>query len=268
MPTEADSRPAAGKRLAALLLLLLAACEAPGGSRFSRHFEAGPWITAANAQLDNADRLVPDVGSLALVPVGFLLDSDVNEDTPGHVSSGTQSVVDGLPVGMGLLASTVGVIDWAHGDSGARFEVAAESLGATAFLTTVLKKVVHRSRPAGASTSSFPSGHMSFTTAAATLLVQDVQDANGGETPAWAWALYLPAVYVGAERVQAHRHWISDVAFAGFLGVLLPNLIHDAHFPGTDPARETILGASRARWAFGPSLDEDGHVALALQLSF
>src|SRR5262249_27212247 len=144
----------------------LPCCRSAGtDTRFSRHFEADPWIGAAGDQLEHGDRLVPEAVTLAAIPIVFALDDEGKKGTSGSVSSTFSNTTDALTIGMGAVASAAGILDWTRGDGGAHFEIAAESLSVTAFVTEVIKDVSNRSRPTGASKDSFPSGHMSFATA-------------------------------------------------------------------------------------------------------
>jgi PAP2 superfamily len=240
----------------------------PSESRYARHFDAAPWNGAASAQLDHVDRFVPEVVLLTAVPLCLPFDHSLNQSASGGVSDSTAQATDALTIGMGVAAGGVGLLDWSGGDDGAHFEIALESVTATALATGVLKQVVRRPRPDSSSTTSFPSGHTSFATAAATLLVQDVQDANGGTTPAWAWGLYAPALYIGVERVASDRHWASDVAAGAFLGVLIPNLIHDAHLSRSGEGQGILDPPHRMAWSLGPGIDDQGRLGLALDLSF
>src|SRR5262245_26020314 len=109
-----------GGRWSVLAFCLLASgCLSPSnGSRSSRHFHAEPWMEGADAQVEHADRFVPELFLLAAIPVGVGVDSDVAEDTSGTVPAATQFRTDATTIGMGALATAVGIRDWIGGDEG------------------------------------------------------------------------------------------------------------------------------------------------------
>jgi membrane-associated phospholipid phosphatase len=78
--------------------------------------------------------------------------------------------------------------------------------------TQALKFAVRRVRPDD-TPYSFPSGHTSTTFATATVLQRH-----------FGWKVGVPAyglaAYVGASRIQAKRHYLSDVAFGAALGIV------------------------------------------------
>jgi len=110
--------------------------------------------------------------------------------------------------------------------------VLGESVLLTEGFTELLKHTVNRERPAHDSHSSFPSGHTSFAFSTATFLQRRIADLDDGLGGDLSYLLYLPATYVGINRVEANRHWPSDVAFGAFLGVFLTNVVYDAHYGG------------------------------------
>lgn len=82
----------------------------------------------------------------------------------------------------------------------------------TQTVTTMIKGAVGRTRPDGTQ-YSFPSGHASVTFATATVLQRNLGWKAG--VPA-----YAVASYVAASRIQAKRHFLSDVTFGAALGIV------------------------------------------------
>ena len=99
-------------------------------------------------------------------------------------------------------------------------------------VTAGIKLAVGRTRPDGTQ-YSFPSGHTSVTFATATVL----QRHFGWKVGAPAYAL---ASYVAASRVQAQRHFLSDVAFGASIGIVA--------------GRTVTIGRGSARFAVSPTV--------------
>jgi membrane-associated phospholipid phosphatase len=95
-------------------------------------------------------------------------------------------------------------------------------------MTFAVKLSVRRMRPDG-TTLSFPSGHTATTFASATVLQRH-----------FGWKFGVPAfgiaTYVAASRVQAKRHFLSDVAFGAALGIVAGRTIT----VGRGPARFAV----------------------------
>jgi membrane-associated phospholipid phosphatase len=76
-----------------------------------------------------------------------------------------------------------------------------------------LKYSVRRPRPDGSNNLSFPSGHTASTFATATVLQRHLGWKVG--VPAYAFA-----TYVGAARMSADKHHLSDVLVGAGLGIV------------------------------------------------
>jgi membrane-associated phospholipid phosphatase len=103
-------------------------------------------------------------------------------------------------------------------------------------VTGVIKHAAHRTRPDGTNLS-FPSGHTSVSFASATVL----QDEFGWKVGIPA---YLVAGYVAAARIEARRHFLSDVAFGAAIGVLA--------------GRSVTIGSGDKRFAVNPVASPGG----------
>ncbi len=103
-------------------------------------------------------------------------------------------------------------------------------------LTAGIKMSVGRGRPDGTQ-YSFPSGHASTTFATATVLQRN-----------FGWKVGIPAygiaTYVAASRIEAKRHYLSDVAFGAALGIVA--------------GRTVTLGTGNARFALSPAAAPGG----------
>ncbi|HNS86941.1 MAG TPA: phosphatase PAP2 family protein [Parvularculaceae bacterium] len=115
-----------------------------------------------------------------------------------------------------LVAAALGV-PAAQGDWKGDLQAAA-SMGVASLATTGLKETFPRMRPDGSDDRSFPSGHTSVSFAAAATL-----------TNRYGWKVGLPAhalaAFVGASRVKARKHHVSDVLVGAAIGELSGFLI-------------------------------------------
>ncbi|HEY5619619.1 MAG TPA: phosphatase PAP2 family protein [Vicinamibacterales bacterium] len=101
----------------------------------------------------------------------------------------------------------------------------------TQMLTAAVKTTVGRTRPDGTQ-YSFPSGHAAATFASATVLQRHLGWKAG--VPA-----YAVASYVAASRIQAKRHFLSDVTFGAALGIVA--------------GRSVTIGRGDHRFALAPA---------------
>jgi membrane-associated phospholipid phosphatase len=108
-------------------------------------------------------------------------------------------------------------------------------------MTTGIKLSVRRGRPDGTQ-FSFPSGHASVSFAAATVVQRHFGWTAG--IPA-----YAAASYVAASRVQAQRHYLSDVAFGAVVGIVA--------------GRTVTIGRGDHRFAVEPMVPNGGGVGIA-----
>lgn len=103
-------------------------------------------------------------------------------------------------------------------------------------VTQVIKLSVNRTRPDGTS-MSFPSGHSASAFATATVLQRNL-----------GWKAGIPAygiaAYVAASRVQAQRHYLSDVAFGAAIGIVA--------------GRTVTIGHGNARFSVSPAAAPGG----------
>ncbi len=104
-----------------------------------------------------------------------------------------------------------------------------EAFGVALGAATLLKFSVPRSRP-GDSGNSFPSGHATASFTAATLVWRNSGPWLG--VPAFALA-----AAAGFSRVEAGRHYPSDVLAGAALGVLSAGVVDALHFGGGGPGK-------------------------------
>ena len=246
-------------------LPLLAACQAPQSQTGMSHFDPGSWGHAFAVQLQRPDQLAIETTLLAttigLTHRDHTIQQELNEDR--IITEGSTKNGDGVAVGLGVLAGISSAAKWIGGDRGRDAEVLLESFVLTDGVTEILKHTARRQRPGSDNKDSFPSGHTSFAFAMATYLQRSWTADHEGFTGALGYLAYAPALYVGIDRIEADKHWPTDVAFGAFLGVLLTNVVFDVHYG--DAKRPGLFGVRGL--ALEPHAREDG-AELALVLRF
>jgi membrane-associated phospholipid phosphatase len=102
--------------------------------------------------------------------------------------------------------------------------------------TRGIKLATSRTRPDGTG-NSFPSGHSAASFATATVLASEFGPKVG--IPA-----YAAAVWVAASRLEAHRHFLSDVVAGAAVGILA--------------GRSVTIGTAKTRFALTPIVPTSG----------
>jgi hypothetical protein len=132
-----------------------------------------------------------------------------------HVENTGDKIGSGYPevgVGLALLGTGELIKDKKLADTGA---VSLEAYVIDGIATEGLKLTARRKRPNGGNLNSFPSGHASITATMA---------ASISEMYDWdlriAVPLYLTTAFVGASRIQANEHFLSDVIAGITVGTL------------------------------------------------
>jgi len=184
--------------------------------------------------------LVPLAGALALQIDGF--DQKISDwavdhtpifgspDHAGIMSDYLRDVLIVEALGMPLVTPSGDTLgEWAPAKlQGYAVEFAA--LGAVGGATEVLKVGTQRHRPDGSNDMSFPSGHTSAAFGCSTLANRNLDsiDALEGIRPALEVTNIVLAAGVGWARVEAGKHYPSDVLVGAALGHFLTAFIHDA----------------------------------------
>ncbi len=95
-----------------------------------------------------------------------------------------------------------------------RWRQMSEAYALTTLATLILKKASHRFRPDHSNRHSFPSGHTSSSFCTAAFLY-------GRQGRMVGTIGYALAALTGYQRLQANKHWWSDVLAGGLLGQLV-----------------------------------------------
>ncbi|MDP6456972.1 MAG: phosphatase PAP2 family protein [Candidatus Marinimicrobia bacterium] len=108
----------------------------------------------------------------------------------------------------------VGLESMGRDDAAARVKYAFTSLAVTGLSTDLIKRASARHRPDGSDARSFPSGHTSGSFAVAAV----VDELYGH----WlGYPAYVVAALVGAHRIHADKHWLTDVIAGAALGTVI-----------------------------------------------
>lgn len=109
-------------------------------------------------------------------------------------------------------------------------------------LTLTMQYSIRRTRPDGSS-FSFPSGHASVAFASAAVLQQQF----GWKTGLVA---YAAASYVAASRLQANRHFLSDVVFGAAVGMVSAHAatLGEKHRLAAIPSIAPVAGGIQFVW--------------------
>lgn len=136
----------------------------------------------------------------------------------------------------------------------------AEAYAVTGILTTALKLTLGRRRPHGDSTRSFPSGHAANAFTAAALIQENSGWGFGG--PA-----YGLAGLTGYSRIEAGRHFPSDVLAGAAIGILTVGILDALHW-GNHGAGRGIARADRGPridFAFDPGREKQVELGITLK---
>jgi membrane-associated phospholipid phosphatase len=141
--------------------------------------------------------------SVAIIVAGVLLSAHA-----GLVrADNTETAGDILGI---ALPATAFAFTFTHDDPDGRLQF-YKSFGSTVAATWLLKHTVHETRPDGSNDESFPSGHAAAAFQAASFIPRRYG------VPAWPG--YVLATYTGWTRVEAKKHYTSDVLAGAALGI-------------------------------------------------
>jgi hypothetical protein len=256
---------------AVLALIVTSACVGPDSSaRYANHYDSGPWSSGFAAQFDDPYQYGPEAVELVALPIAVAFDQQLSDAAKNnqYVTTGNTISGDALSTVLAAGAVTYAGINWANGDDGKRFEVAGEALVATGIVTQTLKFATNRKRPDGGTNDSFPSGHTSLAFCGATLLARSIE-ADTDSHSKLGYLLWVPATYVAVDRVEAGRHWPSDVVFSALMATMLTNTIWNAHYGELGSSSNSIFGggAVHAQWQPQVLWTDDG-LTLGVGFSF
>jgi len=242
---------------ASLILLVMAGCGTlqngqhwgedvtllPGSDRIENAAsnavrEPATWIPAIGAavfSIDHFDQRVSDWASDKTPIFGSMDRAGKDGDTMDSVA--------GAGVFLTALATPSGPDPGEWIESKAKgFSVEYAALAATGGTTQLLKNWVGRERPDKSDQSSFPSGHSSHTFASAMLGTRNVESLPISPPEKWMLdtTFYSLAVGTAWARVEAKKHFPSDVLAGAALGSFISAFIHDA-FMGLDPGTTMVV---------------------------
>ncbi len=169
-----------------------------------------------------------------------------------HTADTASTILDGVQ-GVGLLASTLATPVPSGGawwlDKTGRVGIDVSGMALTEGLTEGLKNGTRRVRPNGEGHSSFPSGHTSFAFSLASQTSQDLEEIAMPDAMRWSLdaADYGLAASVGWARVEAKKHFPTDVLAGAAIGNFLGYFVHDAFLESTDALANRISIRPKAK---------------------
>jgi len=204
-----------------------------------------PIASAAVLQIDDWDRRISDWARDETPIFGSTGHAEDASDTWRTITSDLWTVsVFAPPSG-----DSFGEWAWSRA-KGATVEIVAKA--ASRGVTSVLKDVSNRTRPDGADDRSFPSGHMTEAFGSAVLGSSNLD--NSDLPPGLVWpgkiALYGSSILTGWARVEAGKHFPSDVLFAAGATNFIVGFVHDA-FLGLGASPEIVVSVLDDGWELG-----------------
>ncbi|MGI9291033.1 MAG: phosphatase PAP2 family protein [Gammaproteobacteria bacterium] len=141
---------------------------------------------------------------------------------------------------------TLLLVDEPWGERVGDWAVMVVSRETTSTITRKIKNTAERDRPLDQNDESFPSGHTSRTAMAATFGKANLRRAGHGR---WAPVYDVAAVMTGWARVEAGKHYPSDVMVGWSIGNFIGNTAVLAFFE--DPTISVDAEVSEDRLYFG-----------------
>lgn len=224
-------------RSAGLMALLLvgAGCSSVGGG-LTPHWsqpaaERQSLSSAARSAARSPGTWIPLIAAAALTLGTF--DEDLSdwasEEQPlfGRRAANRSDLLQDLAVSGALVSALIAPAD----STGARLQNLATSAGillADGAVVEGLKSATSRERPNGRNDLSFPSGHTSLAATGAVLLQRNLLSAPlpAGSRRALRWGAFGLAGATGWARLEAGKHFATDVLVGYALGHFVGELLH------------------------------------------
>ncbi|MEQ9451625.1 MAG: phosphatase PAP2 family protein [Pseudomonadales bacterium] len=145
------------------------------------------------------------------------------------VSSTLRDVATGAYILTALAAPSPNLADKSKG-----LMVGASTMILDGFVSRGLKDLIKRERPNERNDRSMPSGHASIAASRTTMAMRNLEAIN---MPDWTrqmtnWSLRGVALGSGFARVEANKHYLSDVLVGYALGNFVANFMYNAFMEG------------------------------------
>jgi len=222
----------------------------PSGRRFKQAAKnavksPGTWIPLIGVGVVSIDDWDQHISEWAVENTPVFGSTGNASDASGYLKSATSVAMVGT-----ALAVPNADGPWERKPERLLLEVGAVQLSNLA--TSVLKSVTDRERPDGEDDRSFPSGHASQSSARATLACRNV-DQIPSLSKGWRTTLKTSFRVIAAgtawARVEAGKHYPSDVLFGSALGNFVAVFVYDAFVPA-DTTTRVDLTLSREEISF------------------
>ena len=226
-----------GARIPLILFgcLLLGGCVGQGQWGTEVRLSSGNLASAArNAALD-PHTWVP------LATAGLLIAADVdkdwsedlaeNQDIFGDDAEDVSDDLRDLATAAYVITALVAPSDTAA-DKAKGLMVGGATMALDGALNKGLKEITGRERPDETNDYSMPSGHASKAASRTAMAIRNLDyiDMPGWSRDVASWSLRGVAVGTGLARVEAERHYLSDVIVGYAIGQFVARFMHEAFF--------------------------------------
>jgi membrane-associated phospholipid phosphatase len=219
-----------------LVLACSSGCTGTGGSWSAHWPEPGRWSEAAKAAGKDPHTWAPLLGAAAFAATDW--DDEVSESAVRSTSifsdpQGSSSDLRDAAAAAYIVSALAAPSDTAA-DKASGFAVGFGATVATAAVANGLKDLTGRQRPVDDNDQSFPSGHASRASVLSNLARYNLNaiDMAGWQRHTLNAGLYGIAIGAGWARVEAGKHYPSDVLAGYALGSFMARFFQEAFMQG------------------------------------
>ncbi len=223
--------------VAVLGLLMLGGCVGQGGN-----WGAGVHLPGVERMASAARNAATDPQTwVPLATAGLLIATDVdkdwsedlaeNQDFFGDDAEDISTNLRDFSTAAYLVTALAAPSDNV-GDKIKGLSVGAATMVVDGMVSQGLKDLAGRERPNGANENSMPSGHASKAASRTAMAIRNLEylDIHDWTRDVITWSLYGVAGGTGLARVEADKHYLSDVFVGYAVGQFVARFMHEAFF--------------------------------------